>query len=575
MNPSLGFPGISVGARRITCGSVVLRLFSLLTPWQDPESKWRLGFVLANRVGRRVSLWVEEAIFKSKGERMKEGKMSSEGHWMDRESWMPNRREFLAGFAALGLAGWTEQVIGAVAGPETWSGLPSRPSDPPLDFRSLANAFSSYVMDPAHGLNLLAGDGRQVFPSALEGVADGGLTTYGPMAMGKELRREGLDGLATSLKGYFSEKYGLFLDGAGATLCEYWYLMNVTALAFGLIQVRFNKDPEWLARVERNATRLREMAQQIHYDFNDQGYDFAKGATFTNHDIYRQPDAVGGYSYVMLLAWKLTGKEFCLAEAKTGMDHYLSFAANPWYEVPSGAMAVMAAARLGAMGYSANVTKALGFVLDSKVGLMAAGQWGGRAVDGLMAGFCTEPAGQAYSMESMVTLPYLLPAVRFKPELAGEVARYALNVAANLRWFYPEYLPRENQSRPDLPSMFPYERLSREEKGHSPYATGDFAGHRSIYGGAYIMWLDQIIQPQGDPWLLRWDLTKTNFLDRDLPPAFLYYNPLPAEKTVRIETIKGQSQVHDLTLNRRLHPHAGEVELVLRPYEARVIEMRA
>jgi len=41
----------------------------------------------------------------------------------------------------------------------------------------------------------------------------------------------------------------------------------------------------------------------IKYDFNDQGYDFAKGATFTNHDIYRQPDAVGGYSYVMLLAW--------------------------------------------------------------------------------------------------------------------------------------------------------------------------------------------------------------------------------------------------------------------------------
>jgi hypothetical protein len=39
------------------------------------------------------------------------------------------------------------------------------------------------------------------------------------------------------------------------------------------------------------------------------------------------------------------------------------------------------------------------------------------------------------------------------------------------------------------------------------------------------MWLDKMIQPQGDPWLLRWDLATTNFMDRDLPPAYLYYNP--------------------------------------------------
>jgi hypothetical protein len=73
--------------------------------------------------------------------------------------------------------------------------------------------------------------------------------------------------------------------------------------------------------------------------------------------------------------------------------------------------------------------------------------------------------------------------------------------------------------------MIPCEQLSREEKGQSPYATGDFVGHRSIYCGAYVMWLDKMISPQGDPWLLRWNLTATNFLDRDLCPAFLHYIP--------------------------------------------------
>ncbi len=505
---------------------------------------------------------------------MQEGKSDSEQQAKAGRECMPNRREFLAGLAALGLSGWTTQALGAAAWVDGTSGLPDRPAEAPLDFHALANAFSAYVMDSTHGLYRRSKDGCMAFPSALEGEEDGGLTTYGPMAMGKELRGEGLEELATSLKGYFSEPYGLFLDGAGATLCEYWYLMNVTALAYGLIRRRFSQDSEWLARVEKSAVRLKQMAQQIKYDFNDQGYDFSKGATFTNHDIYRQPDAVGGYSYVMLLAWKLTGNDFCLAEAKTGIDRYLDFAANPWYEVPSGAMATMAAARLEAMGYRTNAKKALGFVLDSNVGLMASGKWGGREVNGLMAGFRTEPAGQVYSMESMVTLPYLLPAVRFRPDLAGEVARYALNTAANLRWFYPEYLPHESQSRPDLPSMFPYERLSREEKGHSPYATGDFAGHRSIYGGAYVMWLDQMVQAQGDPWLLRWDLGKTDFLDPDLPPAFLYYNPWPQGKRVTIKTASGPSQIHDLTHDKLLHAQSDAVELMLGPFETRVIEIR-
>jgi len=504
---------------------------------------------------------------------MQEETMRDDTRGTDRAMFVPSRREFLGGLAAFGLATWTRPAFAETKGPPAWSGFPDRPEERPLDFHALADAFNAYVMDPAHGVNLRAKDGRQVFPSALEGVEDGGLTTYGPVAMGKELRGEGLEGLAVSLAGYFSEPYGLFLDSNGATLCEYWYLMNVTALAYGLIQLRFAHDAAWLKRVEQSATRLQAMAKQIKYDFNDQGYDFAKGATFTNHDIYRQPDAVGGYSYVMLLAWKLTGKDLYLAEAKIGIDRYLSFAGNPWYEVPSGAMAVLAAARLEAMGYPTNARKALGFAFDAKAGLMATGRWGGHEVNGLLAGFRTEPPDQVYSMESMVALPYILPAVRFRPELAEEVARYALNVAANLRWFYPQYLPRENQSRPELPAMIPYERLSREEKGHTPYATGDFAGHRSIYGGAYVMWLDKTMQPLGDPWLLRWDLSKTNFLDRNLPQAFLYYNPWPEERRVTVEAA-GKQRVQDLTRRRPLEVHAGKVELRLGAHEARVIEIQ-
>ena len=139
---------------------------------------------------------------------------------MGSRDWMPNRREFLTGVAALGLAGWADPGTAWATETPGWSGMPARPEERPLDFQALANAFDAWVMDPAHGLNTIAKDGRQVFPSALEGEQDGGLTTYAPMALGKEMRGGGLAGLATSLKGYFSETYGLFLDGVGATLCE-------------------------------------------------------------------------------------------------------------------------------------------------------------------------------------------------------------------------------------------------------------------------------------------------------------------------------------------------------------------
>ncbi|MGA9060730.1 MAG: hypothetical protein WB341_03590, partial [Terracidiphilus sp.] len=149
--------------------------------------------------------------------------------------------------------------------------------------------------------------------------------------------------------------------------------------------------------------------------------------------------------------------------------------------------------------------------------------------------------------------------------------RYALNAAANLRWFYPEYLPRENQSRPDLTPSVPYERLNREAHGKTPYAEGDFAGHRSVYGGAYVMWLDKMVKPLGHPWLLQWDLTRTNFLDRGVPPTFLYYNPFSTAKSI---TVEAAGQVRDLAHDRILPAHQGRVELKLGPEEARVIEIQ-
>ena len=492
---------------------------------------------------------------------------------------MQTRREFLG----LTVGALAAECATASAKPFAWTGaavsadmlgdrFPRQPLEKPLDWPAMADAFHAYVADPSHTIGRTRPDGTQYFISALEGKNDGGLTTFGPLVLGSILRGENVSEVAPSLAAYFSEPEGLFLDGTGADLCEYWYMMNVNALAFGIIRKHFADSAEWKSKIRRSADRLIKMAHQLDYDFNDQGYDFKKEAAFTRQDIYRQPDTIGGYAYVMLFAWEVLHDAKYQQEAREAMRRYLAFAKNPWYEVPSGAMAVLTAARLAAQGADVDVARALRFLSDDKVGLMASGQWGGKQVNGLMAGFSTEPPEQVYSMESMVVLPYLLPVVHYYPEFAAQIGRYTLNVAANMRWFFPEYLPKESQSRSDLPAIIPYERLSRTEKGQSPYATGDFDGHRSIYGGAYILWLGELLRPTADPFVLQLNVSKSDFLDEKNYPTFLYYNPATTEKSVSLDVGHAPADLYDLHAHRVVsHAVVGKTELRVPRGQARVI----
>ena len=293
-------------------------------------------------------------------------------------------------------------------------GLPVRPTEDPLPWRSIADSFDAFIRDPVNKVMIQRPDGKAGFVSALEGKTDGGLTTFGPILLGKMLRGDDVTELVPSLAGYFSEEYGIYLDGVGATLCEYWYLMNINALAAGMVRHSLSSDPMWTSRLRRSLDRLVKLAKQINYDFNDQGYDFKAAKPFTAKDIFRQPDCIAGYGYLMLFGHEFFRDADYLNEARTALTRYQSFSKNPWYEVPSGAMGSLAAARLSTVDATIDFHKALSFVFDPRIALMHTGTWGGKEVNGLMSGFSTEPPDQVYSMESMVVLPYVLPTLRYR-----------------------------------------------------------------------------------------------------------------------------------------------------------------
>jgi hypothetical protein len=466
-----------------------------------------------------------------------------------------DRRNFLQGCAATTVATLVGgdalaagmANIGTMQAADFTVSLAPRPQMLPLEWGPIADAFHHYVMDPSHAVRFTREDGSPYFVSALEATDDGGMTTLAPILVGKALRGEDVRSFLPALGKYYSKDAGIFIDGYKGTRCEYWYLMNINAMAGGLLRLQEPQDPVLLKQVRSSADRLVTLAHDVHYDFNQQGFNFRQHAPFTNEDRYRQPDTVGGYGYLMLMAHELFGDAVYLQEAKIGLQRYLSFAKNPWYEIPSAALACMAAARLSTQDSRIDAHKAVKWLLDAKDGGMQAGTWGGREVNGLMQGFHSEPQGQAYSMESMMVLPYLLPVVRYCPELASVVGQYALNVAANLRWFYPEYLPADLQSRPELAPSVPYERLDREHDGKSPYAAGDYKSHRSVYGGAYSMWWAALVAPTEDTFISQLHASKSDFLAGPKYPTYLYYNPWEHERTVSLQLDPGEFDIYDLT----------------------------
>lgn len=419
-------------------------------------------------------------------------------------------------------------------------------------------------------------NGHVHFTAFLEGEGQE-LITYGAITLGQLLRGEDVESLLPSLADYFQDDYGIYQNRIGDRRSEYWYLMYVNALAASITRLALADDRGSVDRVYRSMVRLRELAHQIDYNFDDQGYDFEHGRPFTDNDAFRQPDTVGGYAFLMQFAYEMFGEDSFRKEAEIGLDKYLSFAENPWYEIPSGAMACLATARMNATGSKFPMEKAIGFALDSTQGSLHKGKWGSEEINGLMRGWRghtrEEASSMAYSLETWVLLPYLLPVVRYEPSLAREIGKYALHASCNARMFFSDQLPEGSQARPDLSAAVPYEALHKERDGHSPYAAGDFFGQKSIYGGALTLWWGAIIRQTSDPYVLGLNVTKTDFLNPSADEIYLYYNP-HGERVEIVDEIGDRAvDLYDFTTGTLLHKGvSGHATLVIEPDQALIVK---
>lgn len=416
--------------------------------------------------------------------------------------------------------------------PETDS-FPPLPQLPIPDYRALNRRFLEALKKPENeAFRIDPKTGHPTFGAYLQSGSHE-MVTWGILAVGEFLLARDCSWLAPTYTDFFDEELELFLNSPGHRTVEYWYLFYVSTLAGAVQRCLFPEDSQAARMLSQNARRLVRLARELRYDFNGQGYDFAQGEPFTRLDIYRQPDSIAGYAYNMLYAsvWESDAalRAEYREEARQAVERYHTFPQNPWYEIPNGSAGLMAAAWLNAHGSPADVRKAAAWLFDHEQGPMQTGFWGGEQVDGLMMGWRGDDResalNSAYSMESLMPLQFLLPAVRYCPQLAGAAAVYLLQLLSSFQLFYALGTKPLFETKPELDPSVPYERLDHVREGHSPAACGDFFGHRSVYGAGYLCWVEALARPTDSPWIFAFDLSLSDWLATEKYPVYLLRNP--------------------------------------------------
>src|SRR5690606_27057058 len=80
---------------------------------------------------------------------------------------------------------------------------------------------------------------------------------------------------------------------------------------------------------------------------------------------------------------------------------------------------------------------------------MIYGEWGGYEVNGLY-GSAADGGGFAFAMNTFNHAIPLVPLPRYDPRYAREIGRWMLHAANNAWIFYPQALPKEQQTGHDL-----------------------------------------------------------------------------------------------------------------------------
>ncbi len=344
---------------------------------------------------------------------------------------------------------------------------------------------------------------------------------------------------------------------------DWWYDVYPNVLFYAIYD-QYSNEPGFTAIAKRIAEKFYAADSILNGNYNWSYFDYDKMMPMKNN-ICAQPDAAAGHAWVLYAAYKKFGDERYLKGAMNALKALQSQSLNPTYELlmPFGAYL---SARINAeQGKQYDVNKMLGWTFDGTPlcregwGVLT-GSWNGIDISGIV-GSTVDHGGYGFLMNTYDAAWPLVPLVRYDQSYANAIGKWMLNAANAARFFYPQYMPDEHETIPQLADVtkgvIGYEGMIRKssypqhENIPAPVAQGDGPlwvpgknpqeSQFSIYGSAHAGIFGSIIRATNVPGILQLNVLATDFYHDKAYPSYLYYNPYAEDKLVLINIEKGKS----------------------------------
>jgi hypothetical protein len=343
---------------------------------------------------------------------------------------------------------------------------------------------------------------------------------------------------------------------------DWWYDVYPNVLFYAIAD-KYPTEPGFDEITRSIADQFYRADSILQGDYNYSYFDYRQGKPFKT-SICAQPDAAAGHAYVLYCAYKKFGDARYLKGALSALSALQSQPSNPTYEVLMPFGALMAARINAEQGKDYDVKKMLGWSFDGTPtcregwGVLV-GNWNGFDISGIV-GSTVDHGGYGFLMNTYDAAIPLIPMVRYDQSYATAIGKWMLNAANAARLFYPQYMPREHQSIPQLAGVtkgvIAYEGMIRQssyakyEQLKGPVAQGDGPlwvpgknpeeSQFSVYGSAHAGIFGGIIRTTEVSGILQLNLLATDFYHDKAYPSWLYYNPYKVSKKVTLHLKRGE-----------------------------------
>ena len=343
---------------------------------------------------------------------------------------------------------------------------------------------------------------------------------------------------------------------------DWWYDVYPNLLFYAVYD-KYPNEPGFDEIAKSIAEKFFKADSILNGNYDYSYFDYGKMKPMKNN-ICAQPDAAAGHAWVLYAAYKKFGDPRYLKGAKSALSALESQKINPTYELlmPFGAYL---AARINAeQGTKFDTNKMLGWSFDGTAicregwGVLV-GNWNGIDISGTV-GSTVDHGGYGFLMNTYDMAWPMVPMVRYNQSYATAIGKWMLNAANASRFFYPQYMPDEHETIPELAEVskgvIGYEGMIRQsgykeyEHLKGPVAQGDgplwVPGENpkesqfSVYGSGHVGIFGSIIRSTDVTGILQLNLLATDFYHDKAYPSFLYYNPYTTDKTVSITVEKGK-----------------------------------